>query len=107
VVEVDIESKEIVWESEDLFGLEGCVRGRVHFSPFISGSDRLPNGNTLICCGGEGVLFEVTRDKEIVWHWVRPTPNLKSAVRWGIFRAYRYSPDHCPQFKNLPPAEGE
>jgi len=106
VVEVDIESKEIVWESEEEFGLEGYVRGRVHFSPFISGSDRLPNGNTLICCGGEGVLFEVTRDKEIVWHWVRPTPNLKSPVRWGIFRAYRYSRDHCPQFNNLPPAEG-
>lgn len=106
-VEVGIETGDIVWESEQPFGLEGYVKGRVHFTPFISGADRLPNGNTLICCGGQGVLFEVTREKEIVWHWVRPEPNLQSAVEWGIFRAYRYAPDYCPQLKNLPPAEGE
>jgi hypothetical protein len=107
VVEIDIATKDIVWESEEPFGIEGYVAGRVHFSPFISGSDRLPNGNTLICCGGEGVLFEVTREKEIVWHWVRPTPSATSAVRWGIFRAYRYPNDFCPQLKDLSPPEGE
>lgn len=106
-VEVDIKTREVAWESEEEYGLEGYVRGRVHFSPFISSADRLPNGNTLICCGGEGVVFEVTREKEVVWHWVRPTPNLAGAVHWGIFRAHRYSPDYCPQFKDLTPAEGE
>jgi hypothetical protein len=105
-VEVDINTGDIVWESEQQFGLEGYVKGRVHFTPFISGADRLPNGNTFICCGGEGVLFEVTRKKEIVWQWVRSTPNLKSASHWGIFRAYKYSPDYCPQLKDLPLAEG-
>ena len=105
-VEVDIKSGDVVWQSEEAFGLEGYVSGRVHFSPFISGADRLPNGNTLICAGPNGVLFEVTKDKKIVWHWVRATPNMAGAVHWGIFRAYRYSPDYCSQFKNLPPAEG-
>ncbi len=105
-LEVDIKSGDIVWESEDDYGLEGYVKGRVHFTPFISGADRLPNGNTLICCGGNGVVFEVTREREIVWHWVRPTPNLESMVHWGVFRAHRYFPDFCPQFALLPPAEG-
>jgi hypothetical protein len=106
-LEVDVKTGNIVWESEGEFGLEGYVKGRVHFSPFISSAERLPNGNTFICCGGEGVVFEVTQDKEIVWHWVRPTPNMDSAVHWGIFRAHRYSPGYCPQFSTLPSPEGE
>lgn len=99
VAEVDIETGELVWQSESEFGIEGYVKGRIHFSPFIGGADRLPNGNTLICSGGNGVLFEVTREKEVVWHWVRPTPNLEGEVHWGIFRAHRYFPDFCPQLK--------
>jgi hypothetical protein len=42
------------------------------FSNFISGAQRLPNGNTLICAGASGTLFEVTPDKEIVWKYVNP-----------------------------------
>ncbi len=33
----------------------------------ISGAQRLPNGDTFICSGVEGVLFEVTANKDIVW----------------------------------------
>jgi hypothetical protein len=39
---------------------------------FISGAHRLPNGNTLICSGPNGTLFEVTPDKQIVWKYVNP-----------------------------------
>ena len=39
---------------------------------FISGRQRLPNGNTLICSGANGTLFEVTPEKEIVWKYVNP-----------------------------------
>jgi hypothetical protein len=42
------------------------------YSSFISGAQRLPNGNTLICSGVNGVLFEVTPEKEIVWKYVNP-----------------------------------
>jgi hypothetical protein len=42
------------------------------FSTFISGAERLPNGNTLICSGANGTIFEVTPDKEIVWKYVNP-----------------------------------
>jgi hypothetical protein len=42
------------------------------FSSFISGTHRLPNGNTMICSGANGTLFEVTPEKEIVWKYVNP-----------------------------------
>src|SRR5262249_5161701 len=42
------------------------------FSPLISGAQRLSNGNTLICSGNNGTVFEVTPKKEIVWKYVNP-----------------------------------
>jgi hypothetical protein len=42
------------------------------YSSFISGTQRLPNGNTFICSGASGTIFEVTPGKEIVWKYVNP-----------------------------------
>jgi hypothetical protein len=42
------------------------------FALFISGAQRLPNGNTLICAGPDGVVFEVTEDKRTVWKFTHP-----------------------------------
>jgi Spy/CpxP family protein refolding chaperone len=42
------------------------------FSMLISGAQRLPNGNTLICSGFNGTIFEVTPGKEVVWKYVNP-----------------------------------
>ncbi len=42
------------------------------YSFFISGAHRLPNGNTLICSGANGTLFEVTPEKDMVWKYVNP-----------------------------------
>jgi hypothetical protein len=42
------------------------------YSFFISGAQRLPNGNTLICSGASGTIFEVTPDKEVVWKYANP-----------------------------------
>ena len=42
------------------------------FSPIGSGVQRLPNGNTLICAGTTGTVFEVTPAGEIVWEYVNP-----------------------------------
>ncbi len=39
---------------------------------FISGAHRLPNGDTMICSGPNGTLFEVTQDKDVVWKYVNP-----------------------------------
>jgi hypothetical protein len=42
------------------------------YSFFISGAQRLPNGDTLICSGANGTVFEVTPDKKIVWKYINP-----------------------------------
>ncbi|MBW1997334.1 MAG: aryl-sulfate sulfotransferase [Deltaproteobacteria bacterium] len=104
-IEVDIKSGEIVWQTED-HGPAPYVHGRNHFSPFVSNAQRLPNGNTLLCEGQTGVIMEITRKQELVWQYVRPTPSEGRRIKWGIFRAYRYAPDYCPQFASLPPAGG-
>jgi hypothetical protein len=42
------------------------------FSFFISGAQRLPNGNTLICSGASGAVFEITPRKDVVWKYNNP-----------------------------------
>jgi hypothetical protein len=69
------------------------------FDPFISGAQRLPNGNTLICSGTKSIVFEVTPDKETVWRFSNPNTGVsgflrtilgRNALAGGLFRAYRY-----------------
>jgi hypothetical protein len=49
------------------------------YSFFVSGAHRLPNGNTLICSGYSSTIFEVTKDKEVVWKFVNPK-NFESKI---------------------------
>ncbi|MGE5356773.1 MAG: aryl-sulfate sulfotransferase [Deltaproteobacteria bacterium] len=44
----------------------------LRYSENISGAQRQPNGNTLICSGTIGQFIEVTSDKEIVWEYICP-----------------------------------
>lgn len=58
------------------------------FSHYISGAERQPNGNTLICEGSNGRIFEVTPSGEIVWEYVNPFPNTTGRIpNSTIFRA--------------------
>ena len=92
VVEMDPATGEIVWEYSRGFS-----------SSHISGCQRLPNGNTLVCSGMHGHLFEVTPDGEIVWEYINPV-TMEGPQNWleykefgggnMIFRAHRYGPDY-------------
>jgi hypothetical protein len=70
------------------------------YSQNISGASRLPNGNTLVCEGGSGHLFEVSPDEEVVWSYVSPItaygPTTQGADpgNTSVFRTYRYAPDY-------------
>ncbi|MHC4664106.1 MAG: aryl-sulfate sulfotransferase [Planctomycetota bacterium] len=76
------------------------------YASHISGTQRLPNGNTLICDGVHGTLFEVTMLKETVWKFVNPrthlgiTPQGDPVPQGAIddmnrfFKARRYPPDY-------------
>ena len=67
----------------------------VFYSSFISGAERLPNGNTLICSGAEGIFFEVTPGKKIVWQYLNPVslPPAGPEGPHSVFRVVRYAKD--------------
>ena len=65
----------------------------------ISGDQRLPNGNTLICSGTPGHFFEVTESGEVVWEYINPGMNRRTLITdtldgGNVYRAYRYPPDY-------------
>jgi hypothetical protein len=53
------------------------------YSSFISGASRLPNGNTLICEGARGYLFEVTASGTNVWDYYCGGLTME-ALRYGL-----------------------
>ncbi len=54
-----------------------------YYSTNISGAQRLPNGNTLICSGANGYFFEVTSDKETVWEYTYSDGDVFKVRRYG------------------------
>ena len=69
------------------------------YSETSSSAQRLPNGNTFVCTGRSGYIFEVSPDGEIVWEYIVPLDN-GSHVPQGYqippsgnitFRAKKYS----------------
>ena len=107
VIEIDPGSNEIAWE----------YRGDPpisFYSYHISGSERQPNGNTLIREGAPGRIFEVTPGKEIVWEYINPfmarsgygVGGSISGYANSVFRAHRYGYDHpALEGKNLDPGK--
>ncbi len=76
----------------------------------ISGAQRLPNGNTIICSGPTGTLYEVTAAGQVAWKYIDPVTNTgplhqydsvpSNPVRPGetmnsIFRVYKYAPTYA------------
>jgi len=110
VIEVEPQSKKIVWEYHDNPAYN-------FYSAFISGAQRLPNGNTLITEGLNGRIFEVTVQGEVVWEYVSPyfteflfsnrdksIPDDLFTYYGGstinsIFRSFRYAKSQLPRLK--------
>ncbi len=94
VLEFDFETREQIWE----------FRGtptHSFFSPHISGAQRLGSGNTLICEGAKGCIFETNPEGEIVWEFISPHESfnpLHGMVNW-VYRAKRYGLG-SPQIQN-------
>ncbi|KYK33172.1 MAG: hypothetical protein AYK22_01290 [Thermoplasmatales archaeon SG8-52-3] len=68
------------------------------FASHISGAQRLYNGNTLICNGPSGTFFEVTPNKETIWQYENPFPNL---VTNDVFTIQHYPPGNPEIGANL------
>jgi outer membrane protein assembly factor BamB len=85
VLEINPLTMSIVWE----YNAEKSNRPIwSFFSHYISSAQRQPNGNTLICEGANGRIFEVMPDGEIVWEYVNQYSNVTGKIPNNtIFRA--------------------
>jgi len=94
IVEIDPANNDIAWD----------YRGEPAISFYsyqISGAERQPNGNTLICEGATGRFIEVTSGHQIVWEYINPLFADSGRLAGGsssgransVFRAHRFSPD--------------
>ncbi|KAF4459061.1 PQQ enzyme repeat domain [Fusarium albosuccineum] len=98
-IEVDRTTKKIVWEYRDRSQM------LYFFTPFMGSTQRLANGNTLLCESAFGRLSEVTKDGYICWEYINPhfapypdeaTANIFPGDSNALFRAYRYSAEEIP-----------
>jgi hypothetical protein len=75
------------------------------FAPFVSGAQRLENGNTFVCQGPTGRFFELDAEDRIVWEYKNPySEGVQEEDGWvpagaadnpfGVFRATRIPSDH-------------
>lgn len=82
VIELNPATREIVWE----------YKGnplQSFYTESLGSAQRLPNGNTLICEGENGHVFEVTEEGEKVWEWFNPNLDDKGK-RGTAYRMIRY-----------------
>jgi hypothetical protein len=72
------------------------------YSSIVSSAQRLPNGNTLICEGQFGEIFEIDSNNNKVWEYINPVHNLNGSISSQgdpppgvniLFRAIKYAPD--------------
>jgi hypothetical protein len=97
VIEVDPRTSAIVWEYRDQSMFD-------FFSPYISSAQRLLNGNTLICEGCDGRIFEVTDEGHVVWEYVNPHFSMEAGrpgLNNWVFRAFRYTPEEIERARQV------
>jgi hypothetical protein len=97
VVEVNPVTFDKVWE----YSIAGAESYRF-YSHYVSGAQRLANGNTMITEGADGRIFEVTSGGEIVWEYVSPY-FAQNGTTNRVYRAYRVPYGWVPQLPR--PAE--
>lgn len=90
VVEINPITNKMVW------AYEGGGAATQFYSSTMGNCQRLPNGNTLICQGTTGRVFEVTSRQELTWEFVNNLPLYEpSPIKtksYMVYSAYRYGP---------------
>lgn len=114
-IEVSRDTKKVVWQYLDK------SMPMSFFSAFMGGAQRLQNGNTLITEAMFGRMFEVTKEKEVVWEYVNPhfagyenfTDGGEKLAASGfdypanaVFRSYKYTVEDVPWLRTLEEADG-
>jgi hypothetical protein len=93
--------KDVVWTYKD---------SELTYSENISGAQRLPNGNTIICSGTVGLFLEVTNAGAVAWKYICPVdatgplkqgstppsdPARPAETMNSVFRVYKYAPTYA------------
>jgi hypothetical protein len=97
VVEMDWKNNEMVWSYE---GPEGGALKMLFYSSMYSNCQRLPNGNTLVCEGMTGRIFEITTRQTLVWEYVNAFPGPEhpgspgESRSYPVYGAFRYGHDY-------------
>ena len=92
VLEFNPKTYEVVWEYNNPVPFTDSDEklNRKLYSTFMSGAQRLENGNTLITETGRGRVFEVTREGEIVWEYIAAGADFTQPIFGaGVYRAYK------------------
>ena len=91
VIEIDPLTKTIAQKYE----AGSTIDGRFGlYSPFMSGAQKLPNGNTLIAEAWGGRILEINPLNEIVWEYV--IPHVVTGEPTRIYRVFRVGPEWLP-----------
>ena len=103
VVEINPKTNQIVWQFDGGKGVIDKVR---FFAPIVGGAQRLPNGNTLITDGPKGHVFEVTKDKKVVWDMISPytTQQTGPFPNNFLFKSRRYTSSEVAFPRTLKPS---
>jgi Arylsulfotransferase (ASST)/Secretion system C-terminal sorting domain len=64
----------------------------------ISGAQRQPNGNTIICVGTTGTFYEVTTAGAVVWKYICPVTN-NGPLHWND--SIPHDPTHSNEYMNM------
>lgn len=90
ILEIDPNTRKIVWSFQS--------KEADFYSSTMSSCQRLPNGNTFICEGTWGRLFEVTLTGDLVWEYVNNLPSYEpspiKSKSCPVYCAYRYGMDY-------------
>lgn len=99
VIELNPETNKIVWQ---FFPGNPGFAPNSFYSVYQSSVQKLPNGNYFVLSSNNGHMFEVTRDKEIVWDFVNPVTTTGifaalddgNAFPFAMHKSFRYEPDY-------------
>lgn len=91
-LEVDSELKSIIWSY-------GNTSDEYFYGDHISGTQRLGNGNTLVCNGVDGVFFELNSRGEKIWEYTNSYGgSAPKGTSTEVFRAEKYPTGYTPYF---------
>lgn len=98
LIELNPRTGKIVWS---FFTPNPGFAPNSFYSPYQSSVQKLPNGNYFVLSSNNGHMFEVTREKEVVWDFINPftATGAFAAVDGGstfpfmMHKSFRYAPD--------------